>query len=231
MRVNPKGKGGRRRERGRREGKCVLPSPQSTPLPAPFLRPPLDCPLAGTSPTQAGGLRPPGALALLGEKCQPGARAQPRRAPGPLGPPIPPTTLGSATGAGAGAGPRGSSPAQAASGWSRRPPRGGGAEAPEPREWAPLSPPPPGLSGLPGPGSIQLLATLRVPGWAERRRTGSLRLPRSSASFRGTGARPACAPREGTGASGLRPAGVGGCLPGERGDRPSPSPAFLGPSP
>lgn len=75
----------------------------------------------------------------------------------------------------------------------------------------------------------QPLATLPVPGWAERLRTGSLWLPGSSASFGGAGTRPRGAPTEGTCAPGLRPAG--GRVPGERGDRPRPAPASRVPHP
>lgn len=75
----------------------------------------------------------------------------------------------------------------------------------------------------------QLLATLPVPGWAERLRAGSLWLPGSSASFGGAGTRPRGAPTEGTCAAGLRPAG--GRVPGERGDRPRPAPASRVPRP
>lgn len=72
-----------------------------------------------------------------------------------------------------------------------------GAEAPKPREWAPLSPPPPGLSRLPGPGAGSC-PTLPVPGRAEHLGIGSLWFPGSSVSFHGAEMRLICAPTEGT---------------------------------
>lgn len=159
-------------------GKPVLYSCSST-LPAAGL-------WRGPAATRAGARRVPGARAppTLQPRRRAAAARGGRRRPGPA--PVRPRRV------------RPQQPSEATAARRERRLAGAGApwEAPEPREWAPLSP----RAWVRGAARTRrrLLLHVAVPGRAERLGTGSPWLPGSSTSFHGAGARPIRAPTEGT---------------------------------